>query len=176
MAAAEDARADPEAWERVAEFWRTRRQPYPLAYAHLRLAEALLAMRANSAAAAASLRRAGQIARELGATPLLAEIADLAERARVRLAEPELVPPDPPAAAVPDDELAALTARELEVLTELAGGHTNREIAQRLFISEKTVGVHISRIYAKLGVHSRVQASAVLLRARPDLRAPGPVP
>jgi DNA-binding NarL/FixJ family response regulator len=55
------------------------------------------------------------------------------------------------------------------VLTELASGHTNREIAQRLFISEKTVGVHISRIYAKLDVHSRVQASAVLMRARPQL-------
>jgi DNA-binding NarL/FixJ family response regulator len=75
--------------------------------------------------------------------------------------------PAPPALA--DDELAALTARELEVLTELASGRTNKEIAQRLFISEKTVGVHVSRIYAKLDVHSRVQASAVLLRARPQL-------
>ena len=121
------------------------------------------------------MRRAGEIARQLGATPILAEIGDLAERARVRLAEPEPAPAGPQAVAAPDDELAALTARELEVLAELAGGHTNREIAQRLFISEKTVGVHISRIYAKLGVHSRVQASAVLLRARPELRAPGPV-
>jgi DNA-binding CsgD family transcriptional regulator/tetratricopeptide (TPR) repeat protein len=171
MSAAEDGRAagrsDPQVWERVAEIWRERQQPYPSAYAHLRRAEALLATRANSAAATDSLRRAGQIAGELGATPLLAEIADLADRARVRLAEP--VPADPPREVGRDDELAALTARELEVLTELAGGHTNREIAQRLFISEKTVGVHISRIYAKLDVHSRVQASAVLMRARPQL-------
>ena len=172
MCAAEDGRAaqrsDPQAWERVAEFWRER-QPYPSAYAHLRRAEALLATRASSVAAAESLRRAGEIARQLGATPILTEIADLAERARVRLAEPEPAPVGPQAA--PDDELAVLTARELEVLAELAGGHTNREIAQRLFISEKTVGVHISRIYAKLDVHSRVQASAVLMRARPELRA-----
>jgi DNA-binding NarL/FixJ family response regulator len=103
----------------------------------------------------------------MGATPFLAEIVDLAERARVRL---DAEAADPPAPAAPDDELAALTARELEVLTELAGGHTNREIAQRLFISEKTVGVHVTRIYAKIGVHSRVQASAVLFRARPHLR------
>ncbi len=176
MAAAEDGRAagrsDPDAWERAAEIWRERRQPYPSAYAHLRRAEALLATRAGSAAAAESLRRAGRIARELGATPFLAEIADLADRARVRIDEPEPARGPAPQGA-PDDELAALTSRELEVLTELAGGHTNREIAQRLFISEKTVGVHVSRIYAKLDVHSRVQASAVLMRARPQL---GPRP
>jgi DNA-binding CsgD family transcriptional regulator/tetratricopeptide (TPR) repeat protein len=170
MAAAEDQRAagrsDPDAWERVAEIWRERRQPYPSAYADLRRAEALLSARSGSAAAAESLRRAGQIARELGATPFLAEIADLADRARLRIDEPQPAPEPTPQA---DDELAALTSRELEVLTELAGGHTNREIAQRLFISEKTVGVHISRIYTKLDVHSRVQASAVLMRARPQL-------
>jgi DNA-binding CsgD family transcriptional regulator len=168
MSAAEDARAegrsDPQAWERVAEIWRERRQPYPSAYAHLRRAEALLASRASSVAAADSLRRAGRIARDLGATPFLAEIADLADRARVRLGEPAPGPAEP--APEPDDELAVLTARELEVLTELAAGHTNRAIAQRLFISEKTVGVHITRIYAKLDVHSRVQASAVFMRAR----------
>jgi DNA-binding CsgD family transcriptional regulator len=169
MSAAEDGRAagrsDPVAWERVAEIWRASSQPYPSAYAHLRRAEALLATRASSAAAAESLRHAARIARDLGAVPMLAEIADLAERARIGLDEPAPAPePEPPAAV--DDELAALTARELEVLTELAAGRTNREIAQRLFISEKTVGVHVSRIYAKLGVHSRVQASAVFLRAR----------
>jgi DNA-binding CsgD family transcriptional regulator len=172
MCAAEDGRAaqrsDPQAWGRVAEIWRARGQPYPAAYAQLRRAEALLAARAQSAAAAQALREAWQVARGMGATPFLAEIVDLAERARVRLDAPEAA--DPPAPAAPDDELAALTARELEVLTELAGGHTNREIAQRLFISEKTVGVHVTRIYAKIGVHSRVQASAVLFRARPHLR------
>jgi DNA-binding NarL/FixJ family response regulator len=172
MCTAEDGRAagrsDPQAWERVAQIWRASRQPYPAAYAHLRRAEALLATRANSAAATDSLRRAAQTARDLGAIPLLAEIVDLADRARVSIDPPQPVP-EPARPALPDDELAALTARELEVLTELSRGRTNREIAQRLFISEKTVGVHVSRIYAKLDVHSRVQASAVLLRARPQL-------
>jgi DNA-binding CsgD family transcriptional regulator len=175
MAVAEDGRAaqrsEPQAWEHVAEVWRAHQQPYPTAYAHLRRAEALLSSRARSAAASESLRHAGRVAHELCATLFLAEVAELAERARVRLDDgvraPEPAQAPPPA---PDDELAALTARELEVLTELAGGHTNREIAQRLFISEKTVGVHVGRIYAKIGVHSRVQASAVLFRARPGAR------
>lgn len=171
MCTAEDSRAagrsDARAWERVVDAWTAIGQPYPTAYAHLRLAEALLTGRANSAAGVVALREAARIAGTLGATPMLAEISDLADRARVRLDEPvaEAVPAAPSDGA--DDELAALTARELEVLTELADGLTNREIAGRLFISEKTVGVHVSRIYAKIGVHSRVQASAVLLRNRP---------
>jgi DNA-binding NarL/FixJ family response regulator len=89
----------------------------------------------------------------------------------VRIDAPEPAPePEPPAQDEQGDELATLTARELEVLTELSGGRTNREIAQRLFISEKTVGVHISRIYAKIGVHTRVQATAVLFRSIPEAR------
>ncbi|WP_433294365.1 helix-turn-helix transcriptional regulator [Pseudonocardia sp. CA-142604] len=175
MCAAEDGRAlgrsDPELWESVAEFWHSQQQPYPSAYAHLRRAEALLAQRAQSAAATEALRHAGHLARELGATPFLEEVVDLAERARVRIDAPVPVPePDPPAEEAQGDELAALTARELEVLTELSGGRTNREIAQRLFISEKTVGVHVSRIYAKIGVHTRVQATAVLFRSIPEAR------
>ena len=173
MCAAETARAegrsDPEAWAQVAQLLEQRDQPYPAAYARLRRAEALFAERARSAAGTEELLRAERTARGLGAVPLLAEITDLARRARVQL--------DPPAA---DDEhipsprrgaqsaLDALTARELEVLTELASGLTNRQIAGRLFISEKTVGVHVSRIFAKIGVHSRVQASALLHRARPS--------
>jgi DNA-binding CsgD family transcriptional regulator len=189
MCGAEDSRAqhrsDPQAWERVAEFWQARQQPYPTAYAHLRRAEALLALRANSAAATEALRQAERLARGLGATPMLAEVADLAERGRVKIGAPapHAVPtPEATTGAArpePADELTELTARELEVLTELADGHTNREIAQRLFISEKTVGVHVSRIYAKIGVHSRVQASAVLFRStrgRRGKRTSGPVP
>ena len=47
----------------------------------------------------------------------------------------------------------------------MANGLTNREIGERLFISEKTVGVHVARIFTKIGVHSRMQASAVLHRS-----------
>ena len=60
--------------------------------------------------------------------------------------------------------LAALTARERDVLKLIVEGHTNREIAAALFISEKTASVHVSHILAKLGVRSRVQAVAVAHR------------
>jgi DNA-binding NarL/FixJ family response regulator len=54
-----------------------------------------------------------------------------------------------------------LTARELEVLDLVAAGRTNRQIGERLFISEKTASVHVSRILAKLGARSRAQAAAM---------------
>jgi len=53
---------------------------------------------------------------------------------------------------------ANLTPRELEVLALLGDGLTNAEIAERLFLSEKTVAHHVSAILRKLGVANRVQA------------------
>jgi DNA-binding NarL/FixJ family response regulator len=52
-----------------------------------------------------------------------------------------------------------LTAREIEVLRELAAGSTNREIAQRLYLSEGTVKNHVSRILARLGLRHRIDAA-----------------
>jgi DNA-binding CsgD family transcriptional regulator/tetratricopeptide (TPR) repeat protein len=57
-----------------------------------------------------------------------------------------------------------LSRREREVLTLIADGRTNREIGERLFISQKTVGVHVGNILAKLGVSGRVEAAAVAIR------------
>jgi two-component system, NarL family, nitrate/nitrite response regulator NarL len=57
-----------------------------------------------------------------------------------------------------------LTRRELDVLSLLVEGLSQPEIAERLFISPKTVGKHIEHILAKLGVHSRAQAVAVAVR------------
>lgn len=59
-----------------------------------------------------------------------------------------------------------LTPREQEVLEVLAQGATNRTIAQTLFISEKTVGLHVSNILAKLGVSTRGEAAALARPAR----------
>ena len=56
-----------------------------------------------------------------------------------------------------DDEL---TRREIDVLRLLADGLTNRQIAERLFISEKTVGTHVAHIFSKLDVHTRVEAAS----------------
>ena len=53
-----------------------------------------------------------------------------------------------------------LTKRELEILTAIARGATNRQVAQQIFISEKTVARHLANIYAKLGVSSRTAAAA----------------
>jgi DNA-binding NarL/FixJ family response regulator len=53
-----------------------------------------------------------------------------------------------------------LTAREAEVLALVAAGRSNREIAETLVLSPKTVARHLSNIFAKLGVASRTQAAA----------------
>ena len=57
-----------------------------------------------------------------------------------------------------------LSPREYEVLAIIAEGRTNREIAERLFISERTVAVHVRNILAKLGVGGRVEATSVAIR------------
>ncbi|MFF5216963.1 helix-turn-helix transcriptional regulator [Micromonospora sp. NPDC000442] len=157
--------ADPELWARAAAEWDHRNHPYPAAYSRLRQAEALLASRRKAATAGKLLRQAYQSAQALGAVPLTDEIRTLAGRARVALEERGAV-----GAATPDgsggEELAALTAREREVLAAVAEGLTNKEIGQRLFISERTIGVHMSHIFDKLQVRTRVQASAIFLRSR----------
>ena len=58
----------------------------------------------------------------------------------------------------------ALTNREIEALIELAGGNRNREIAEKLFITEETVKVHIRHTMEKLGASDRTQAVAIGLR------------
>jgi DNA-binding NarL/FixJ family response regulator len=61
---------------------------------------------------------------------------------------------------------ADLTERELEILDALAGGLTNNQIAQRLWLSEQTVKFHLSSVYRKLGVSSRTEAVAATYRRR----------
>lgn len=68
------------------------------------------------------------------------------------------VRPAPDPARPPPAELAALTAREVEVLRLIAKGLSNAEIAERLFISEATVKTHLNRTMAKLRLGSRAQA------------------
>jgi DNA-binding NarL/FixJ family response regulator len=58
----------------------------------------------------------------------------------------------------------ALTVREIEVLAQIAGGNRNRDIAEKLFITEETVKVHIKHILEKLGASDRTQAVAIGLR------------
>jgi DNA-binding NarL/FixJ family response regulator len=58
----------------------------------------------------------------------------------------------------------ALTGREIEVLSQIAGGNRNRDIAEKLFITEETVKVHIKHIMEKLGASDRTQAVAIGIR------------
>lgn len=63
-----------------------------------------------------------------------------------------------------DDRLSDLTDREREVLTEVGNGHTNDEIAERLFISPLTAKTHVSRLRTKLGARDRAQLVVIAFR------------
>ncbi len=145
--------ADPAGWERAAHAWRELGEPYPEAYATLRHAEALLLAGGDRRAAAALVRAAHATAVALGAHPLREQAQALARRART-----QLHPTVPASQLEPADE-PVLTRRETDVLRLLADGLTNRQIADRLFISEKTVGTHVGHIFAKLDVHTRMEAA-----------------
>ena len=70
-----------------------------------------------------------------------------------------------------DAQLASLSARERDILESMAKGFTNIAIGRQLFISEKTVRNHVTRIFEKLGVHSRAQA--IVLALNHGLKAAG---
>jgi DNA-binding CsgD family transcriptional regulator len=153
---------DVDAWRAVVAAWQGIGEPYPEARARVRLAETLLATRGPRAEIEAHLRAAATIAEGLGAMPLREQAGRVARWARVDL---ERAVAAPPAADGPDEEPAfALTRREREVLALVADGRTNRQIADELFISEKTASVHVSNILAKLGVANRAEAAAVAHR------------
>jgi DNA-binding NarL/FixJ family response regulator len=66
-----------------------------------------------------------------------------------------------------NEALDGLSPREREILALIGEGLTNRQIGQRLFLSEKTVKNHISRLLAKLGVERRIQAAVLATEAAP---------
>jgi len=63
-----------------------------------------------------------------------------------------------------DEKLARLTPREEQILSLVASGKTNGQIAKEIFLSEKTVKTHVSNILMKLGVHDRTQAALLAVR------------
>jgi DNA-binding CsgD family transcriptional regulator/tetratricopeptide (TPR) repeat protein len=170
-----DGPSDPERWASSAEAWEALSHPWPSAYARWRQAEALLSARAPRGAAREALAQAWTLASTHGAALLVTEIQALARRARIELPPPGL-PPDQAAAGRDDrprhrasatDELS-LTPREREVLALIAEGRTDRQIAEALFISPRTVAMHVSSILTKLGVTNRGGAAAVAHRRRPS--------
>jgi len=74
------------------------------------------------------------------------------------------IPPDIAAHLAEHYSDEALTGREVEVLQQIAGGNRNRDIAEKLFITEETVKVHIKHIMEKLGASDRTQAVAIGVR------------
>lgn len=149
--------SDPERWSDSARVWRELDCPYEDAYAGWRRGEALLHATSRRQDAQDALRESHGLATRLGAAPLKAEIEGLAQRARIDLVPAEALPR-------PSKDPLALTPREREVLELLAAGRTNPQIAEQLFISAKTAGIHVSHILTKLGVRSRVEAATLAQR------------
>ena len=204
-------RDDPMHWAELAARWQALGQPYRVAMARWRQAEATMSgavagpsgtrtdARLVRSEAREPLSEAVAIALQLHARPLLRELRELARRALITLPPavdalldeaPAPAEPLPPAASPPiagaqamggvarqagiGTDTFGLSKRELEVLALIAQGRTNREIGDRLFISQKTVGVHVGNILAKLGVSGRVEAAAVAIRLglEPGARRP----
>jgi DNA-binding CsgD family transcriptional regulator/tetratricopeptide (TPR) repeat protein len=139
---------DPELWERtVAAFGYG--AVYDQAVSRWRWAEALLSAEGD---AAGELLAAFEVAERLGAVPLRDAVVELAHRARIEL---------PGVVAVTRSVVNPLTERERDVLERVALGRTNRQVGEELYISEKTVSVHLSRVMAKLGASRRAEAVAI---------------
>ena len=165
VAAAEATRAtgssDPASWA-AAERSLASGDVWLRAYARYRHGESLLGKPSGRRDAEARLREAYSEAAALSATPLVGWIEALARRARIELAPDE--PAAEPVAVAPAAPDLGLTTREREVLQLVAEGLTNRRIAETLFISESTAGVHVSNILGKLGVATRTEAATTAAR------------
>jgi DNA-binding CsgD family transcriptional regulator len=126
----------------------------------LRLAQARLAEGRGRGEVGMPLRESHGLAAGLGASPLREEAESLSRLARISLAP----------ASIPEQTrrrlslLDGLTRRETEVLGHLVAGRSYQEIAQSLFISEKTVSVHVSNLLRKTGTSSRVEVAAYARR------------
>lgn len=137
-------------WRGVAAGWTSVERPLDAAYCQVVEAECLL-RDGERDQARTTLAEARATADRLGAGPLRHRCDELAARSRL----------DVGVAAAPP---GALTSREAEVLGLVALGRTNGEIGAALFISTKTVSVHVSRILAKLGAANRTEAAALARR------------
>ena len=141
-----------ECWRLAASLADAAGLRFVAADARLRLAEALLGAH-DRRAAGQLLREAHAMSKEMGAWGLRDEVAAVAAAARIGLGSP----------SVPEQSRRnphGLTPREVEVLAHLVAGRSYGEIAAALFISEKTVSVHVSNLLRKTGTTSRVEAAA----------------
>jgi DNA-binding CsgD family transcriptional regulator len=171
------AEADSDDWHVAVDACRAANDPHLLPYALVRQGEALLREEARDEASAALSQAAG-IATRIGAQPVAEAATSLGRRGRLvvdvdlgGVADPEgsraasgngatgLEP------GVPSGEELGLTEREVDVLRLVADGRSNSQVGAALYISPKTVSVHVSNILAKLGVSSHGEAAAVAHRS-----------
>lgn len=169
-------RSDPRGWAVAAEALSGEAMALRAAYARIREAEAWLAAgRDTRSEAAHRLATAHADASATGSRPLIEMSEGIARRARIdlgRVRDGATTPGrDPSRAPHGPVTTYGLTPREVEILGLLAAGLTNRQIGERLFISPKTAGVHVSNILGKLGLDSRIQAATLAHRLgiRPDV-------
>jgi DNA-binding CsgD family transcriptional regulator/tetratricopeptide (TPR) repeat protein len=155
--------ARPDLWADAADSWERLERPPLAAYCRWRQAEALVTAGASRAETSGPLSQAHAVAAGIGATPLARQLEQLAERARLEVTPPVAGSRHPKQGL----ELLGLTPREAEVLTLVARGYTNREIAATLVISVRTAGVHVSHILRKLGAPNRREAAAIAHRLSP---------
>ncbi len=135
-----------DAWREAVARFETYGAPYELASVRARFAS-LLAATGDAEGARVQGDEAAEASRRLGVAPLLAMIGA------------------PAAAAVaPVGPRQTLTPRESEILALVAEGRSNGEIGRQLFISTKTVSVHVSNILGKLGAGGRTEAAAIARR------------
>jgi DNA-binding CsgD family transcriptional regulator len=149
--------SDTQLWQEAAHSWETLDRPRGVAYCTFRWAEAEL-LRGRATVATELVRRAHDLASQLGAEPIRRAAEDLAQRGRIPLHHPA----QPSHMRRPD--AWGLTERERDVLRELTLGLSNREIADKLLVSHRTVAVHVSKVLAKLSVHGRTEAAALATR------------
>ncbi|MHA7135061.1 helix-turn-helix transcriptional regulator [Oerskovia turbata] len=121
---------------------------YEVARSRWRWAQSLLGV-GDREGAAAHAGEALEEAEDMGAGPLAGALRDLARRGRLDLP------------GLRRSATSVLTDREEEVLLLVAQGLTNRQIGERLFISGKTVSVHVSNVLAKLGASGRTEAVSI---------------
>jgi DNA-binding CsgD family transcriptional regulator/tetratricopeptide (TPR) repeat protein/nucleoside-triphosphatase THEP1 len=171
MSEAEESRlhrSDADLWDRAALRWDVAAEPHNAAYCRWREAEAALASKGARERAVAATRAAWQTAVRIGAEPLQARVERLAQRARISLGSTDPSAADDDGARTPRQTVAedlGLTAREVDVLVQLTLGRTDRQIGEELFISKKTVSVHVSNILRKLDAVNRIDAAEIGQRA-----------
>ena len=145
-----------ERWRALAQVEDEYGEAWVMTRAMLHCARSLLEARASRTEVAVPLRRAHARSERFGFQLLLRETLELAQRSRVAL---DGVPGHERRGG-PPGATDGLTAREREVLGHLVAGRTYSEIASALFISPKTVSVHITHILQKTGTSSRAEAAA----------------